>query len=302
MVVKIVYAANTVFLLLLTVICTNVATLVFARTATRGWEVAVRSALGATRRRIIGQLFTESLVLAALAAMIAIVVAKLSLRWGLSQIGGDAVPFWVNDSLSSTTLLYAGILTMVATVIVGVFPALRVTRLNVQDSLRREQAAPCQPALRRRVDDSDRGAGGDHGGVAAPRAGPGDGGRPVPSARGRDRRRRQLPAGFRDVRAPERNPIRPPCSSGPRRSLAELEGRLRLEPGVEQVAFADRLPVEDTSKYRIEVDTVGGVPATGLRASTLVHVSSGFFAAFGTGRSPAAISRRRTSNVATSSS
>ena len=47
----------------------------------------------------------------------------------------------MTDSLSLTTVLYAGLLTMVAAVIVGVFPALRVTRLNVQDSLRREQAA-----------------------------------------------------------------------------------------------------------------------------------------------------------------
>ena len=47
----------------------------------------------------------------------------------------------MNDSLSLTTVLYAGLLTMVAAVIVGVLPALRVTRLNVQDSLRREQAA-----------------------------------------------------------------------------------------------------------------------------------------------------------------
>ena len=282
MVVKIVYAANTVFLLLLTVICTNVATLVFARTATRGWEVAVRSALGATRRRIIGQLFTESLVLAALAAMIAIVVAKLSLRWGLSEIGGDAVPFWVNDTLSSTTLLYAGILTMVATVIVGVFPALRVTRLNVQDSLRREQAAhaslrfggvwttvivvqvaitvsllPLAPVLVMAADRFRQRADGIVGADS------------------------YLQASVTFERQ-TLEPDSPAVLERARRSLAELEGRLRLEPGVEQVAFADRLPVEDTSKYRIEVDTVGGVPATGLRASTLVHVSSGFFAAFGT--------------------
>jgi hypothetical protein len=67
-----------------------------------------------------------------------------------------------------------------------------------------------------------------------------------------------------------------------RRSLAELERRVRTEPGVAQVAFADRLPVMDTSKYSIQVDTATGAPATGLRHSTLVHVSSGFFAAFGT--------------------
>jgi cell division protein FtsX len=68
-----------------------------------------------------------------------------------------------------------------------------------------------------------------------------------------------------------------------RRSLAELERRLRAEPGVDQVAFADRLPVADTSKYGVEVDTAAGAPATGLRVGTLAHVSSGFFAAFGSG-------------------
>jgi putative ABC transport system permease protein len=51
---------------------------------------------------------------------------------------------------------------------------------------------------------------------------------------------------------------------------------------VEHVTFADRLPVMDQFKYRIDVDTLSGAPATGLRTSTLVHVSRGFFAAFGT--------------------
>ncbi len=67
-----------------------------------------------------------------------------------------------------------------------------------------------------------------------------------------------------------------------RASLDELQRRLGAEPGVERVAFADRLPVEDQFKYRIEVDTMAGAPATGLRTSTLVHVSPGFFATFGT--------------------
>jgi hypothetical protein len=67
-----------------------------------------------------------------------------------------------------------------------------------------------------------------------------------------------------------------------RQRLDELEARLIAEPGIERVAFADRLPVEDQFKYRIEVDTTAGASADGLRASTLVHVSRGFFGAFGT--------------------
>jgi hypothetical protein len=67
-----------------------------------------------------------------------------------------------------------------------------------------------------------------------------------------------------------------------RQRIDELEQRLIAEPGVEHVAFSDRLPVEDQFKYGIEVDTVNGAPATGLRTSTLVHVSRGFFGAFGT--------------------
>jgi len=279
MIVKIVYAANTFFLLLLAVIGTNVATLVFARTATRGWEVAVRNALGASRGRIIAQLFAESLVLAGLAAVLGVVVAKLALRWGLRQIGGEAVPFWVNDSLSLTTMIYAGLLTVVAAVIIGVFPALRVTRLNVQDALRREQAAnanlrfggvwttvivvqvaitvallPLAPVL---VMASDRfhqraeGVGAD---------------RYLSAAVAFDRAEPQA-----DAAALARE----------RRSVAELERRLRAEPGVEQVAVADRLPVMDTSKYMVEVDAGSGAPATGVRASTLAHVSPGCIAAFG---------------------
>jgi hypothetical protein len=67
-----------------------------------------------------------------------------------------------------------------------------------------------------------------------------------------------------------------------RRSFDELERRLSEQPGVEQVAYADRLPVMDQFKYNIEVDTLLGAPAEGLRRSTLVNVSHDFFAAFGT--------------------
>jgi putative ABC transport system permease protein len=277
---QVLYAANTFFLLLLAVICTNVATLVFARTATRGWEVAVRNALGASRRRIVAQLFTEALVLTAVAAVLGTGLAKLALRWGVRDIGGDVLPFWITDSLSSTTLLYAGLLTLVAAVIVGVLPALRVTRLNVQDGLRREQAASANlqfggvwttvivvqvaitvasiPLAAVLVIASNR-FGQRAEGVGADR---------------------YLTAAVTFERQ-EQEADSAAVAARERQSLAELERRLRAELGVEQVAFADRLPVMDTSKYSIDVDTATGAPTTGLRLSTLAHVSPGFFAAFG---------------------
>ncbi len=161
----------------------------------------MRNALGASRGRIIAQLFTEALVLTALAAALGTALATLALRWGVRDIGGDVLPFWITDSLSMTTLLYAGLLTLVAAVIVGVLPALRVTRLNVQDGLRREQAAGASLPLRGRVDDDDCRAGGDHGRHAAAGGGRGHGVEPLPAARGRGRRG-PLPDGRRGLRAP----------------------------------------------------------------------------------------------------
>ena len=275
------YAANAVFLLLLAVICTNVATLVFARTATRGWEIAVRNALGASRGRVITQLFTEALVLAAIAAGLGIALAKFALRWGVTGIGGDLLPFWITDSLSPTTLLYAGLLTLVAAVIVGVLPALRVTRLNVQDGLRREQAATASlrfggvwttvivaqvaitvasiPLATVLIMASNRFQQRAEGIVGADRY--------LTATVDFDRQEQQGDPAVLVARG--------------RRSLAELEQRLLTEPGVEQVAFADRLPVADTSKYGVEVETATGAPDNGLRGGTLTHVSSGFFSAFG---------------------
>ena len=61
---------------------------------------------------------------------------------GLSLLAGsDALPFWINDSLSWRTVLYTALLTLFGAAIVGILPALRVTKINVQDALRSESAA-----------------------------------------------------------------------------------------------------------------------------------------------------------------
>jgi hypothetical protein len=62
----------------------------------------------------------------------------------------------------------------------------------------------------------------------------------------------------------------------------ELQRRVAAEPGVEHVTFADRLPVEDQFKYSIEVDKAAGAPTDALRRSTGVNVGPGFFETFGT--------------------
>jgi predicted permease len=279
---NVLYVVNIVFLLLLAIVCANVATLVFARTATRGWEITVRNALGASRGRIVSQLFVEALVLASLAAVLGLVMGKVALRYALGMLaGGEALPFWIDDSLSWRTVLYAGVLTLVGAAIVGILPALRVTRANIQDALRNEGAARSglrfgglwttvivvQVAIT--VAFLPLAAGGVFESNRFRQRAEGIGAeRYLTASVGIDREDHALDSAGLAARA--------------RVSLDELERRLRAEPGVEQVTFADRMPVEDQFKYRIEVDTIAGAPTTGLRTSTLVHVSRGFFPAFGT--------------------
>jgi predicted permease len=271
-----------VLLMLLGVVSVNVATLVFARTATRGWEIAVRTALGASRGRIISQLFIEALMLTGLAAIVGLIVAKVVLRFGLQLMAaGDAFPYWVEDSLSGTTVLYTTLLMFFGAAIVGILPALRVTRINVQDALRSESAA--RSGLR---------FGGLWTTVIVVQVAITVAFLPLAAngmfAANRFQQRADGIGADRYLAARidmDREDYRVDSATFAARARArvdELERRLLTEPGVERIAFADRLPVEDQFKYGIEVDTTTGLPATGIRGSTLVDVSRGFFGAFGT--------------------
>jgi predicted permease len=118
-------------LTLLVLVCGNVALLLFARAATRESETIVRSALGASRRRIVLQLFAEALVLGGVAAAVGLAVAHVALRqWGLPFLKANLgqLPFWYDLRLSPTTVLYACGLTLLGAAIAGVLPGLKVTR------------------------------------------------------------------------------------------------------------------------------------------------------------------------------
>jgi predicted permease len=130
-------AIQTVMILLLAVVSVNVAILVYARTATRQGEIAVRSALGASRRRIVGQLFVEALALAGVAALVAIGLLSVGftqLRGAIQQLA-VGFPFWLKFELSAEVILYLVALTICSAAIVGVVPALKATGRRVQRGL-----------------------------------------------------------------------------------------------------------------------------------------------------------------------
>ena len=117
--------------MLLVLVCGNVALLLFARAATRESELVVRTALGASRSRIVVQMFAEALVLGGVAAVVGLVASHFVLRsWGVNflEVNLGRLPFWYDLRLSPATVLFAIGLTVLGSAIAGVMPALKVTR------------------------------------------------------------------------------------------------------------------------------------------------------------------------------
>jgi putative ABC transport system permease protein len=127
-----VFMGNLLSVLLVFLVCGNVALLMFARAATRENEILVRMALGAGRGRIMGQLFVEALVLAVVAALVAVTSAQVAWHSLFAMVTENMfenrVPFWMHSSVSPRTLLYAALLTLIAAAISGLLPGLKVTR------------------------------------------------------------------------------------------------------------------------------------------------------------------------------
>ncbi|MEX2179941.1 MAG: ABC transporter permease, partial [Gemmatimonadaceae bacterium] len=124
--------------MLLLVACGNVAMLVFARTATRLRELAIRTSLGASRARIVSQIFVETLLLAVIAAGVGVLVFD----WALDHVnlaglaGQSALPYWLSLDLTLETALSALALAAVSATVAGVIPAIAITgrgRANSQN-------------------------------------------------------------------------------------------------------------------------------------------------------------------------
>lgn len=117
----------------------NVAILVYARTATRSGEIAIRTALGAGRRRVVKQLFTEALVLSSISGLFGVWIATYGWRRAETFLAtfGASIPFWANQGRTSTAAMYVLCLVVIAAVVAGVVPGLKATGPRVEEALKR---------------------------------------------------------------------------------------------------------------------------------------------------------------------
>ncbi len=121
--------------LVLLVACTNVASTLLAAGATRRGELAIRSALGATRKRMVRQLSTEGVLLAVLGAVAGLVLAALMLRILLALAPAAALPRAGDIQLEGRAITFALFVGAIAAVLSSVLPALRTSRLSISDEL-----------------------------------------------------------------------------------------------------------------------------------------------------------------------
>lgn len=113
--------------LILLVACTNVANLLLARTATRTREIAVRTAIGAGRRRLVGQLIAEAGVLAGLGAVLGAATAWVAMRWFSNAIAFTEPPFWFVFTVDGPILAFTALAAAFAAVVSGVIPGIKAT-------------------------------------------------------------------------------------------------------------------------------------------------------------------------------
>ena len=114
--------------LVLLIACANLANLMLARANARGREIALRLAIGASRRRVFRQLIAESLLLAGLGAFAGIWLALLLSRVLVSILTSDGSPWTLNLALDWRLIGFTVGLAIVACVVFGLLPALRATR------------------------------------------------------------------------------------------------------------------------------------------------------------------------------
>jgi predicted permease len=119
----------------LLIACANIANLLLARSNARMREFAVRAALGAGKSRLIRQLLTESLLLGAVGGALGLLLASWGMRAALNALP-DTLPRSGEIHIDLRVLLFTAAATLLAGILFGLVPALKISRTNLQDCLK----------------------------------------------------------------------------------------------------------------------------------------------------------------------
>ncbi len=119
----------------LLIACANVANLFLSSTIGRGKEIAVRKAIGAKSSRIVRQLLTESVLLALVGGALGVLLSYWSVNW-IHLLGSKSLPRLNDIHVNGIVLLFAFAVSVLAGCLFGIVPALRVSRLDLNSTLK----------------------------------------------------------------------------------------------------------------------------------------------------------------------
>jgi len=256
-------AVTMALVMVLLVIAGNISSLTLARTVARSSELAIRSALGASRARLIGQILVETVVLAVPAAILGLVASQAFLRWIMAT--ASEMPFWIDFTAGPRTMAFVAILTTLVSAVTGVWPGIRATRGNSVAALSDSRRQPglgragtvliaVQVALAIALLN----------GALVMARGVAEYGRPLV----------HLPANQVLTARITINPSRP-------NQLSAIVDAVSRMPGVVSVGLGTSLPHLSPPTEMVAIESPSGNTATAPRAAPIVGVTRGFLETLG---------------------
>jgi predicted permease len=134
--------------LVLLIACANVANLTVVRMIGRSREFAIRTALGASRWRLVGQVLAECLLISLIAGVFAVVLAEYGSRYTFEALRSNpnmTPPFWVTEGMDWRVAIFSISVAIGAAILAGLLPALRASKTNLNEALHQGGWGMAQP-------------------------------------------------------------------------------------------------------------------------------------------------------------